>query len=44
MHGLLKVDGVEDFDAVAVFLEGHAAVKDDIALRISDNVGTMHLE
>lgn len=44
MHRFLEVDGVEDFDAVAVFLEGHAAVEDDIALRISDNVGAMHLK
>ena len=44
MHRLSEIDGVENPDAVSVLQKGLAAVDYDIAFRVSDHIGTVHLE
>ena len=44
VHRLLKVDGVENLDGVAMLQKGVAALNHDAAFGVSDHIGTVHLE
>ena len=44
MHRLLKVDGVENLDGVAMLQKGVAALNHDAAFGVSDHIGAVHLE
>lgn len=44
MHTLLKIDGVENLDAIPLFQKSVAALNNDRSLRVSDNIGTVALE
>ena len=43
VHRLLKVDGVENLDGVAMLQKGVAALNHDAAFGIGDYIGTVHL-
>ena len=44
MHRLFEVDGVEDFDAVALLQKGVADFQNRGAFRVCENIGTVHLQ
>ena len=44
MHRLLKVDGVENLDVVAMLQKGIAALNHNTTLGVSDHIGAVHLE
>lgn len=44
VHRLLKVDGVENLDGVAMLQKGVAALNHDAAFGVSDHIGAVHLE
>ena len=43
VHGLFEVDGVQDFQLVAVFQKCVPALDHDTTFRVSDHIGTVTL-
>ena len=44
MHRLLKVDGVENLNVIAMLQQSMAALDDNAAFRVCDNIAGVHLE
>lgn len=44
VHRLLKVDGVENLDVIAMLQQSIAALDDNAAFRVCDNIAGVHLE